>query len=95
MDELSESPSRSFPSRLKTCTRGEDSGLAVSGQSLWGEKKKDCSPLRSDPSLPSSLLLRLSEVPHQRGTKHRPTRCDAALLCVTNSCPDQTHKHTF
>lgn len=62
---------------------------------VCGVKKKDCSPLRSDPSLPSSLLLRLSEVPHQRGTKHRPTRCDAALLCVTNSCPDQTHKHTF
>lgn len=93
VDELSESPSRSFPSRLKTCTRGEDSGLAVSGQSLWGEKKR-LFPFKKRPQFafqsPASSFR--SSPPARNQTQTDPMWCCLTLCYKLLSRSDtQTH----
>lgn len=68
---MSESPSHSFPNIIKGLKKHahdeQSSGVAVCGV------QTDFSLKRSDPILPSTLLLLLSKVPHQRGTKHQLT----------------------
>lgn len=80
-DTMSESPSHSFLSSLNRLKTWQElrSGLLVPDQSLRGSES-DSSPLRSDPRLPSSLLLRLLKFPTSVEPK---TQTDLTWCCLT------------